>query len=459
MKQILSLVIAALVALLATPRTQAEVEISFQDFYDALSPHGDWLFVDGYGYCWQPFVDEEWRPYTDGSWIYTDAGWTWASEEEWGWATYHYGRWMNLEGRGWLWFPGYEWAPAWVSWRSGGDYVGWAPLPPQAEWTPGGFGPSVDVSFRIAPAYYSFCPVRYLGAPRLRPHIVPWRDNVTIINNTANITKITNVNNVLIFNEGPNFAEVNRRAEQRIRYAKLERRDQVDQASLRSGRVKNSIEGDVFRVTAPQVRRSDRDEKPPKLAGTIRKDQLPEDVRNARKAELRERWRKSSQDQQPSEVPPAPAAPQVGREQEFRPPGDSSPQDDRSARRLRRQQRQAEEQQTQQQPGSEDLATPQEKRQESQAQRESNRLREKRQRADEELKRSQSQQQGVPPQEDRQERRQLRRQDSDVQQEQGSAQQRQQQRDNREISSKSSKAPINKRRQRNRAGSGKNGNS
>src|SRR2546423_9736807 len=28
--------------------------------------------------------------------------------------------------------PGDEWAPAWVSWRSSKDYVGWAPLPPEA---------------------------------------------------------------------------------------------------------------------------------------------------------------------------------------------------------------------------------------------------------------------------------------------------------------------------------------
>lgn len=31
---------------------------------------------------------------------------------------------------GWVWVPGVEWAPAWVSWRVGGGYIGWAPLPP-----------------------------------------------------------------------------------------------------------------------------------------------------------------------------------------------------------------------------------------------------------------------------------------------------------------------------------------
>ena len=28
----------------------------------------------------------------------------------------------------------HEWAPAWVAWRSNDDYVGWAPLPPGADW-------------------------------------------------------------------------------------------------------------------------------------------------------------------------------------------------------------------------------------------------------------------------------------------------------------------------------------
>src|SRR5437773_2233500 len=75
----------------------------------------------------------DWRPYTDGHWVYTDVGWTWVSEEPFGWATYHYGRWTRLRNIGWVWVPGDEWAPAWVSWRKNNDYVGWAPLPPEAQ--------------------------------------------------------------------------------------------------------------------------------------------------------------------------------------------------------------------------------------------------------------------------------------------------------------------------------------
>ena len=69
-----------------------------------------------------------------GHWVYTDEwGWYWVSdddEDDWGWVTYHYGRWAFDRRLGWFWVPGDEWAPAWVDWRYGGDYVGWAPLPP-----------------------------------------------------------------------------------------------------------------------------------------------------------------------------------------------------------------------------------------------------------------------------------------------------------------------------------------
>ena len=58
------------------------------------------------------------------------AGWAWASDESFGWAVYHYGRWGWSPAVGWMWVPGSIWAPAWVSWRYGGGYIGWAPLGP-----------------------------------------------------------------------------------------------------------------------------------------------------------------------------------------------------------------------------------------------------------------------------------------------------------------------------------------
>jgi hypothetical protein len=105
--------------------------ITFETFEDNLAPHGEWMTVSGYGRVWRPLaVGTDWRPYYDGTWQWTDEGWLWVSSEPWGWATYHYGRWA-YDGRfGWIWIPGYQWAPAWVSWRIGIDYIGWAPLGP-----------------------------------------------------------------------------------------------------------------------------------------------------------------------------------------------------------------------------------------------------------------------------------------------------------------------------------------
>ena len=71
---------------------------------------------------------------------------------------YHYGRWVLERRMGWFWMPGDEWAPAWVDWRHGGDYVGWAPLPPD----------EVIDEYDDDPAYWVFVPPRYLTAPRLR---------------------------------------------------------------------------------------------------------------------------------------------------------------------------------------------------------------------------------------------------------------------------------------------------
>jgi len=142
-------------------------EVSIDFFYNNLNG-GSWIEVGNYGYCWQPDVavsDPSWRPYSDGYWAYTDLGWTWVSYEDYGWATYHYGRWVRLADYGWIWRPGYEWGPAWVSWRFGGGYCGWAPLPPETEFVYESrpLTGHIDVEFDIGPAYYNFVDGRYIG--------------------------------------------------------------------------------------------------------------------------------------------------------------------------------------------------------------------------------------------------------------------------------------------------------
>lgn len=113
------------------PAEAQGVSVSIE-FREALSPHGRWHRHARWGEVWIPArVDREWRPYTRGRWVYTDDwGWYWVSDEDWGWVAYHYGRWVFDPEVGWFWIPGNEWGPAWVSWRRGGEEVGWAPLPP-----------------------------------------------------------------------------------------------------------------------------------------------------------------------------------------------------------------------------------------------------------------------------------------------------------------------------------------
>jgi hypothetical protein len=104
---------------------------SNSDFYQPLSPYGQWQVVGSYGSCWIPGgVAAGWCPYSSGYWQQTDSGWFWVSDEPWGWATYHYGGWDYNTQLGWYWVPQTQWAPAWVSWREGGGCVGWAPLGP-----------------------------------------------------------------------------------------------------------------------------------------------------------------------------------------------------------------------------------------------------------------------------------------------------------------------------------------
>jgi hypothetical protein len=108
---------------------------AYVQFDGTLGPHGTWIDDDVYGRIWQPSAEEvgdDFSPYaTGGRWALTEYGWTWNSDWAWGWAPFHYGRWLALADRGWCWMPGTLWGPAWVSWRAGGGYVGWAPLPPR----------------------------------------------------------------------------------------------------------------------------------------------------------------------------------------------------------------------------------------------------------------------------------------------------------------------------------------
>jgi hypothetical protein len=139
-----------------------------ETFQTSLAPYGEWVVAGSHGRVWRPHVSAGWRPYYYGRWEWTHEGWLWVSDEPFGWAAYHYGRWALDPSYGWVWVPGYEWAPAWVSWRYSGDVVGWAPL-----------GPGVSVYVSTTPyveAWWTFVPCRsFVAEPVYRVAYEPAR--------------------------------------------------------------------------------------------------------------------------------------------------------------------------------------------------------------------------------------------------------------------------------------------
>jgi hypothetical protein len=170
------------------------VEISF--FYDSLAPYGDWLWVDPWGWVWTPWdVEPGWRPYTRGHWVWTSLGWTWVSDWPWGWAPFHYGRWTYDLYHGWIWIPDRVWAPAWVAWRSGHGWIGWAPLPPGARWQIGiglDLG-GVDLTLGIVHHSWSFVHERHFLEPRVWRHLEPLPRNAHRLRETEDRTRYEEV--------------------------------------------------------------------------------------------------------------------------------------------------------------------------------------------------------------------------------------------------------------------------
>jgi hypothetical protein len=142
-------------------------------FYQQLNPYGRWLLADDNQWYWQPSVaTATWQPYADqGHWVYTDSGWYWASDYPWGWAAFHYGRWRLHPLHGWIWLPDRVWGPGWVTWRTSGEYCGWAPLPPGSNFDAAGVlvfngrHVALDFDFGLGWHHFSFCRVREMGEP------------------------------------------------------------------------------------------------------------------------------------------------------------------------------------------------------------------------------------------------------------------------------------------------------
>lgn len=178
-----------------TPR----MGISFQVFYDEMLPYGDWIDDPVHGYVWVPNAGPGFQPYaSNGYWVMSTYGNTWVSNYDWGWAPFHYGRWYYDDYLGWAWVPGYEWGPAWVNWRTGGGYYGWAPLMP---------GLNIRVAIDIPSHYYVFVPRRRLISRNIYNYYVP-RRNVYRVYNQTTIINNTYVYNNKTYISGPQRQEI-----------------------------------------------------------------------------------------------------------------------------------------------------------------------------------------------------------------------------------------------------------
>jgi uncharacterized protein DUF6600 len=174
---------------------------AYTQFQDELAPYGNWIDDSSYGRVWMPassIVGDDFTPYyTGGHWVLTEYGWTWVSDWSWGWAPFHYGRWVIVSGFGWCWVPGTMWGPAWVTWRVGGGYVGWAALPPR--------GVSVTATYGHRTPW-RFCRSGDLGLPR--PRCLPLHQMRGIFHRTTLCTNdrvLTRGRTTVHINAGPRY--------------------------------------------------------------------------------------------------------------------------------------------------------------------------------------------------------------------------------------------------------------
>ncbi len=185
--RVLTLLLVVSLLFIAAPKpAQAYVSagVSVGVFYNELSPYGRWVDCS-YGYAWVPAVAVGWQPYVDGQWVWTDYGWTWVSYDPWPDDPFHYGSWYWDAGFGWAWVPGFVWAPAWVTWCYGDDFIGWAPVPPTFAFAAHGYsgGPVVTAS-----AGYVFVPGSRFVGTRVSSVRMPASSNPQLIRRGRSVT-------------------------------------------------------------------------------------------------------------------------------------------------------------------------------------------------------------------------------------------------------------------------------
>ncbi len=244
---VIGLLVLGASSLLPPVAHAGQAGVSFGIFYSSLSPYGEWISIDAGYYGWRPVgVAAGWRPYVYGRWVWTDYGWYWVTDEPWGWAVFHYGRWYYDDFYGWVWIPGYDWAPAWVEWRYGGPYVGWAPLGPYAVFRIG-VGIHYSVRWRTPYSYWTFANCQYLTSPTLHRYVYRSENNARYVGRTRYAGSVE-VRGGGVVTRGPDRGFVERRGNTRI-----ERTSVVDVRERQSERIIREGDRQRIEVYRPRV--------------------------------------------------------------------------------------------------------------------------------------------------------------------------------------------------------------
>jgi hypothetical protein len=241
------MVAIALIAALGSAHeaSAAHTPVTFEFFKASLSPHGGWHDSANLGRVWRPRVEiAGWHPYTYGHWVYTDVGWTWVPNYEWGAIPYHYGTWALEPELGWVWVPGYVWAPAWVVFRRGPSYVGWAPVPPSYS-----IGTSLEIDDYGAD-HFVFVRAGQFLAPEIHHHALPVARSRAIFADTRPIRKLR-IENDLVVNPGLDVKRVERIAKTRVERHAIE---QVPKVAPAGDASRDALRVDASRRERGEVR-------------------------------------------------------------------------------------------------------------------------------------------------------------------------------------------------------------
>ncbi|HUD72475.1 MAG TPA: DUF6600 domain-containing protein, partial [Dongiaceae bacterium] len=139
---------------------------------------------------------------------------TWVSDYPWGAIPYHYGTWYPDPVFGWVWVPGDVWAPAWVVFRTGPDYIGWAPVSPRF---------AIGVSFaHAAPAGpFLFVPAGHFCDVAVGRHAVSESRGRALVHETRLVDNLA-IRDNLVVNRGPDPAVIERAGGRPIRRVPIE---------------------------------------------------------------------------------------------------------------------------------------------------------------------------------------------------------------------------------------------